>query len=52
VRTVATSALGLLVQLRLTAAFYKESAHGARRSLLIAAIVEGVTQLEETSPSG
>jgi hypothetical protein len=49
VRTVATSALGLLAQLRLLAAFYEESANGAGRrgSLLIQAVAEGVTQLEE-----
>lgn len=48
VRTVATSAPGLLAQLRLLAAFYEESANGAGRrgSLLIQAIAEGVTQLE------
>ena len=48
IRTVATSAPGLLAQLRLLAAFYEESANGAGRrgSLLIQAIAEGVTQLE------
>src|SRR6516162_7201220 len=50
VRTVATSTLGLLAQLRLLAAFYEESTNGAGRrgSLLIQAIAEGVTQLEAT----
>jgi hypothetical protein len=48
IRTVATSASGILAQLRLLAAFYEESANGAGRrgSLLIQAIAEGVTQLE------
>ena len=47
VRTIATSTPGLLAQLRLLAAFYEESAHGAGRrgSLLIQAIAEGVAQL-------
>jgi hypothetical protein len=49
VRSVATSTPGLLAQLRLLAAFYEESANGAGRrgSLLIQAIAEGVTQLDE-----
>src|SRR5215472_7565292 len=49
IRTVASSAPGLLAQLRLLAAFYEESANGAgrRSSLLIQVIAEGVTQLEE-----
>ena len=52
IRTVATSAPGLLAQLRLLAAFYEESANGAGRrgSLLIQAIAEGVTQLKERKP--
>ena len=49
VRTVATSTPGLLAQLRLLGAFYEESANGAGRrgSLLIQAVAEGVTQLQE-----
>ena len=49
IRTVANSTPGLLAQLRLLAAFYEESVNGSGRrgSLLIQAIAEGITQLEE-----
>lgn len=49
IRTVATSTLGLLAQLRVLGIFYEESANGSGRrgSLLIRAIAEGVAQLEK-----
>src|SRR5262245_10550599 len=45
--TVATSALGLLAQIRLLAAFYEESTNGAGRrgSLLIQTIATGIQRL-------
>jgi hypothetical protein len=54
VTTVATSAEGLLAQLRLLACFYDESLNGAGRrgSLLIQTIAAGIEQIDRVAQGG
>ena len=53
VRTVATSTLGLLAQLRLLSAFFDESTNGAGRrgALLIQSIAAGIERLDAGDPA-
>ena len=53
VRTVATSTLGLLAQLRLLSAFYDESTNGMGRrgALLIQTISAGIERLDAADPA-
>ena len=52
VRTIATSTLGLLAQLRLLSAFFDESTNGAGRrgALLIQSIAAGIERLDAGDP--
>jgi hypothetical protein len=53
VRTIATSTLGLLAQLRLLSAFFDESTNGAGRrgALLIQSIAAGIERLDAGDPA-
>ena len=53
VRTIATSTLGLLAQLRLLSAFFDESTNGAGRrgALLIQSIAAGIERLDTGDPA-
>ena len=53
VRTIATSTLGLLAQLRLLSAFFDESTNGAGRrgTLLIESIAAGIERLDAGDPA-
>jgi hypothetical protein len=53
VRTIATSTLGLLAQLRLLSAFFDESTNGAGRrgTLLIQSIAAGIERLDAGDPA-
>ena len=53
VRTIATSTLGLLAQLRLLSAFFDESTNGAGRrgTLLIQSIAAGIERLDASDPA-
>jgi hypothetical protein len=52
VRTIATSTLGLLAQLRLLSAFFDESTNGAgRRGALLQSIAAGIERLDAGDPA-
>ena len=53
VRTIATSTLGLLAQLRLLSAFFDESTNGAGRrgALLFQSIAAGIERLDAGEPA-